>query len=171
MWAAHALTLARLPIAIAIVAAYGHPAVAIALVALAALTDAADGRVARWMQRRGQTRPDIGGWLDPLVDKLFVVIVLAAYVAHAGSVIVVALIAAREVVVVPLAVIHLVRHRPIATIHAAPIGKAATIAQLVAIGIVLAVPATAAAVWPAAAIAGVLGVAAAAHYVVVEATS
>lgn len=166
MWIAHALTLARIPIAIAIAAAYGHPAAMIALVALAAITDAADGNVARYMQRRGRREPDIGGWLDPLVDKLFVVIVLAAYLAHAGEVIAVALIAAREVIVVPLAVIHLARHRPIATVHATPIGKAATIAQLVAIGAALAVPAV---VWPAAVLAGGLGIAAAVHYVAIEA--
>lgn len=77
MWLAHALTLSRIPLAVALWGTYGEPAWSSALIVLAGLTDAADGNVARWMRRRGRTRPDIGGWLDPLVDKLFVVAVLA----------------------------------------------------------------------------------------------
>ena len=79
MWPAHALTLTRIPIAIAMFWASGL--LAVVLVALAALTDALDGNVARWLKRRGHTTPDIGGWLDPLVDKLFVAIVVIALLA------------------------------------------------------------------------------------------
>jgi len=57
MWLAHALTLSRLPIAVGLTQTYGHTAWSVALIALAALTDALDGNVARWMQRRGRTRP------------------------------------------------------------------------------------------------------------------
>src|SRR5258706_7201341 len=105
MWLAHALTLIRIPLAIALWWTWGWPAIAI--VAVAALTDLADGNVARWMQRRGHTRPAIGGWLDPLVDQLFVAIAVAAIWNHTHAVSVLSLVATRELVPVPLIAIYL----------------------------------------------------------------
>ncbi len=161
MWLAHALTLSRIPLAIALWSTAGHPAWSSALVVLAALTDAADGNVARWMQRRGHSRPDIGGWLDPLVDKLFVAIVLAAVWIRADQPLAVLLIGARELVLLPLAAIYASRRPPASELRAAPIGKAATVAQFVALVVVFAAPA-----WtlPAAIAAAALGLAAVAHY-------
>jgi phosphatidylglycerophosphate synthase len=161
MWLAHALTLSRIPIALALWCTYGDPARSLALVVLAALTDAADGNVARWMQRRGHTRPAIGGWLDPLVDKLFVAIVLALVWIRAGSPLVVILVGARELLFLPLAALYAARRPPPGELHADPIGKAATIAQFAALAAILAVPA-----WslPAAVAAAALGLAAVAHY-------
>src|SRR6185503_3640741 len=140
MWLAHALTLARLPLALAMFRAYGDPAWSVVVIALAAATDAADGTVARWMQRRGHTRPAIGGWLDPLVDKLFVAIVLAVIWIESRDALVIALIGARELVLVPLVAVYLARRRPVRELHADPIGKAATIAQFVALALAVAVP-------------------------------
>lgn len=165
MWLAHALTLARLPLAAAVFAVYGDPLRAVAVIALAAATDAADGTVARWMQRRGHTRPAIGGWLDPLVDKLFVATVLAAIWIESGDALVIALIGARELVLVPLVALYLARHRPVRELRADPIGKAATIAQFVAVAIAVAAPEAA---LPAAIAAAVLGVAAVGHYIARE---
>jgi phosphatidylglycerophosphate synthase len=165
MWAAHLLTLSRLPIAFGLVGAYGDPVWSVALVALAALTDMLDGTVARAMQRRGHTRPDIGGWLDPLVDKIFVAVAVATIWIHTHDLALIGLIAARELVLVPLVIAYLVRGRPASHLHADAIGKAATIAQLVAIGVAVAVPAHA---LPFAAVAAVLGVAAVVHYVMRE---
>jgi phosphatidylglycerophosphate synthase len=161
MWLAHALTLSRIPIALALWCTYGDPARSLALVVLAALTDAADGNVARWMQRRGHTRPAIGGWLDPLVDKLFVAIVLALVWIRAGSPLVVILVGARELLFLPLAALYAARRPPPGELHADPIGKAATIAQFAALAAILAAPA-----WslPAAVAAAALGLAAVAHY-------
>ena len=88
MWIAHALTLSRIPIALALWSVWGDPVWSLALVALAALTDTLDGNVARWRKRRGSTGPDIGGWLDPVVDKLFVVIVLGAIWHFTGDLLV-----------------------------------------------------------------------------------
>ena len=161
MWLAHALTLSRIPIALAVVAAYGDPARCVAWIVAAAATDAADGNVARWMQRRGHTRPDIGGWLDPLVDKLFVAIALAAIWYHTRALDVIALIGARELVLVPVAIAYLARRRPVRDLHADWLGKLATIAQFAALAVALALPARA---LVAAAVAGALGVAAAVHY-------
>jgi phosphatidylglycerophosphate synthase len=161
MWLAHALTLSRIPIALALWGAYGDPARSLALVVLAALTDTADGNVARWMQRRGRTRPAIGGWLDPLVDKIFVAIVLALVWIRAGQPLVVVLVGARELLFLPLAALYAALRPPLGELHADPIGKAATVAQFAALAAVLAAPAWA---LPAAIAAAALGLAAAVHY-------
>lgn len=162
MWLAHALTLSRIPIALGLWKTYGNVAWSVALVALAAVTDMADGNLARWLQRRGHTRPAIGGWLDPLVDKIFVVIVLAAIWVEAREPLVIVLIGARELVLVVPAAVYFVLRRPARELHADPIGKVATIAQFVALAAVFGAPAWA---LPAAAVAAVLGLAAAVHYV------
>ena len=161
MWLAHVLTLTRIPIALALWGAYGDAARSLALVATAALTDAADGHVARWMKRRGHTGPDIGGWLDPLVDKLFVASVLALIWIRAGEPLVVVLIGARELLFVPLTALYAARRPALGALHADRIGKAATIAQFAALAAVLAAPASA---LPAAIAAAALGLAAVAHY-------
>jgi phosphatidylglycerophosphate synthase len=158
MWPAHVLTLSRIPIAIAMFWASGL--LAVALVGLAALTDTLDGNVARWLKRRGHTRPDIGGWLDPLVDKLFVVIVVIALGTKVDPLLL-ALIATREVLLVPISVAWLIKHGTLDHVHADAIGKAATVVQMVALAIVLG--------WPtigfyAAVGAALLGFAAAVHY-------
>ncbi len=140
MWLAHALTLSRLPIAAGLVLAYGETAWAVILVVLAAATDAADGRVARLMRRRGSTGPEIGGWLDPLVDKIFVIVVLATIWAHTGNLAVIALIAARELVMAPLVIVYLIAGRRPSKLEAEPVGKAATIAQFIACAVAIALP-------------------------------
>ncbi len=165
MWLAHALTLSRLPIAFGLTQTYGNTVWSVALIALAALTDALDGNVARWMQKRGHTTPDIGGWLDPLVDKIFVVAVLATIWVHTHDALLIGLIAAREIVLVPLVVAYLARRQPTNHLHADAIGKAATIAQFVACAVAVAEPRFA---MPIAILAAVLGLAAVAHYIVRE---
>ena len=165
MWLAHALTLLRLPIAVGLTQTYGNTAWSVALIALAALTDALDGNVARCMQRRGHMRPDIGGWLDPLVDKIFVVVVLATIWVHTQDVVLIAMIAAREIVLVPLVIAYLVRRKSTSHLHADAIGKAATIAQFVACAVAVAAPREAI---PVAAVAALLGLMAVGHYIVRE---
>ncbi|MGE0551095.1 MAG: CDP-alcohol phosphatidyltransferase family protein [Kofleriaceae bacterium] len=165
MWLAHALTLSRLPIALAIVGCRDRPAWSLALLVLAALTDTADGQVARWMQRRGSTGPDIGGWLDPLVDKTFVAIVLAVVWTITHDVGLIAVIGVREILLLPLIAAYIARGGEARDVHADPLGKATTIAQFVAIALALTRSDYA---WPAAIIAGLLGVAAVTHYGVRE---
>jgi len=162
VWLAHALTLSRIPIAIALWFTYGDPWPSVALIALAAVTDAADGNLARYMQRRGHTEPAIGGWLDPLVDKIFVAIVLVIIWLASRDLLLIALVGAREIVLVPLVAIYLARRGRADQLHADPIGKAATIAQFVALALAVAIPAWA--IVPAIA-AAVLGLAAVAHYI------
>lgn len=162
MWLAHALTLSRIPIAMAFWWAYDRTAFAVALIALAALTDTLDGTVARVMKSRGSRGPDIGGWLDPVVDKVFVAIVLAVIWLRGGDLLVIALVGARELVLVPLVAIYLVTHHSHGELRADPFGKVATIAQFIALAIVLGMPAWA---MTAASVAAVLGVIAAVHYI------
>jgi phosphatidylglycerophosphate synthase len=167
VWFAHALTLSRIPLGLALWWAWGDPARSVAILVLAGLTDTADGRIARAAQRRGAAGPDIGGWLDPAVDKLFVAIVLAAVWFHASArlahpAVVIALIGARELVLVPLVAVYLARRRPHRPLHADMFGKLATIAQLIALCVIALAPGYA---LPAAVVAGVLGLVAAGHYI------
>jgi cardiolipin synthase len=161
MWLAHAITLSRLPIALALTQTFGDRVWSAALVLLAAFTDAIDGSVARWLKHRGAAKHDIGGWLDPLVDKLFVVIVLATIWWHTRDVLLLALIATREILFAPLAIVYLVRRIPRTALHARPIGKAATIAQFLACAVAVVDPAYA---WPLAIGAAILGAAAIVDY-------
>jgi phosphatidylglycerophosphate synthase len=164
VWLAHALTLSRIPIAAALWCVWGDPVWSAVLIGLAALSDTADGRVARWRKRRGSRGPDIGGWLDPTVDKLFVAVVLAAVWNQTRDVAVIALIGARELVLVPLIVVYLASRRPHAPLHADWFGKIATIAQFIALCVIAVAPADA---LPVAVVVAVLGLAAAGHYIVV----
>jgi len=167
MWLANALTVARIPIAIAFWLTYGDVRWSLSLVALAAITDAADGNVARWARRRsGATQPSAGEWLDPLADKLFVVIVLAAIQVHDPAPWwLVALIVARELVLVPLAAVYRLvsRGRGEHAFQAGVLGKIATIAELFAIPALGAHPRV---VYPLAIIAAGSGLAAVVQYIV-----
>jgi phosphatidylglycerophosphate synthase len=168
MWLAHVITLSRLPIALALTQTYGDRAWSAVLVMLAAGTDAIDGTVARWLKHRGASKPDIGGWLDPLVDKLFVVIVLATIWWNAGraaphATLLIATIGAREILFAPLALVYLVRGVDRSRVKARAIGKAATIAQFLACAIAVVEPAYA---WPPAIAAAILGVAAIIDYLI-----
>lgn len=166
MWLAHALTLSRIPIAVVFWLTYGDWRWSLALVLLAALTDAADGAVARrWRARTGDTRPSPGEWLDPLADKAFVILVLGAIQVHDPVPwVLVALIAARELVLVPLATIYrlVVRGRGEHVFKADAVGKAATIAEILAIAALIA---RSHLVLPLAVIAAALGLVAVIRYV------
>lgn len=165
MWLAHTLTLSRIPIAVVFWLTYGDELVSLALVVLAALTDAADGNVARWVKRRNGSRSTLGEWLDPLADKIFVLVVLGAIQVHAPVPWpLMALIVARELVLVPVAMIFrmVVHGRGEHAFKAGALGKAATIAEFAAIAaIILDSPL----LLPLAIIAGVLGLSAVAVYI------
>src|SRR6185436_4450523 len=149
VWLAHGLTLSRVPLALALWWLWGDAAWSAALLALAAISDAADGMVARWAKRRGCPGPDIGGWLDPAVDKLFVVVVLAAIWTDTH-----------------LLALYLAFRRQRRELRADRLGKLATIAQFIALCVIALAPGRA---LPAAVVAAVLGLAAAGHYVVTAA--
>jgi len=143
-WIADLLTVVRIPLAFLFWFVVDRPAWALAVIAAAALSDLADGRIARWArQRQGlpADEPSIGAWLDPLCDKFFVVSVLAATWVHAAPpLLLVVAIAARELVLVPLTLVYRftpLRQRMRYDFRAGPVGKAATVAQFLAILAVL----------------------------------
>ena len=148
MWLAHLLTVARIPLAAAFWLVAERPLWAIAVLGVAAVTDLIDGRVARWASRR--TAPtgrwaDAGAWLDPLCDKTFAITVLAALAVQRDvSIGLLLLIGARELVLVPLAVLYRLtrlHERFRYDFHSVPAGKRATIAQFIAIlAVMCAVP-------------------------------
>jgi phosphatidylglycerophosphate synthase len=165
LWIAHALTLSRIPLGMALVYAYGNAPLAVVLIAIAALTDTLDGNLARALQRRGHTEPAIGGWLDPLMDKVFVAIVLGVIWYHARDLLVIVLIGARELFVLPLAAFYLAKRRPVGELRADTLGKAATVAQFIAVAIVIGHPP-----WglPAALVTAALGAITGVHYIARE---
>lgn len=76
------LTLARVLLVLPFCAAFWLPAAAagwtaLALFAIAAMTDWFDG----WLARRWQAQSDFGRWLDPIADKLLVTAALAMLLA------------------------------------------------------------------------------------------
>ena len=108
----------------------------------------------------------MGAWLDPLCDKTFVVSVLIATWVHTHPALwLIVAIGARELVLVPLAALYRftgLRSRMRYDFRAGPLGKAATVAQFVAVLALLAhLPYRAA----LAGLSGVLGLVAAGHYV------
>ena len=166
MWLAHALTLSRIPIAIVFWLTYGQSrALSFGLVVLAALTDAADGTVARRVKRRTLSKSTLGEWLDPVADKLFIIGVLAAIQVHDPVPwTVIALILARELVLIPLAALYrlFVHGRGEHAFQARFLGKAATVAEFLALSAIIV---RSPAVMPMAVVAAVLGLAAVGVYI------
>jgi CDP-diacylglycerol--glycerol-3-phosphate 3-phosphatidyltransferase len=128
----NALTLSRLAaipfvMALLLVRFEGHDQLAAALFILFSLTDTADGQIAR----RRRMVSDLGKFLDPLADKLYVLSVLIVLVQE-GLVAawVVVVIFARELVITLL---RSVGARQGLVIAAAPLGKTKTILQMSAV--------------------------------------
>jgi phosphatidylglycerophosphate synthase len=61
------------PLGVAFVPLAGRPSAALAVLALAAVSDMLDG----WLARRSPQGKGWGAWLDPLCDKFFIVAVMA----------------------------------------------------------------------------------------------
>ena len=162
---ANVLTLSRIPLGIAFWFVTDRPAWALAVMIVGGATDLVDGAVAR---RRGQAgRNGVGAWLDPVCDKFFVLSMVAALLAvrRPESWMVVAIVA-REIVVVPLALAYRlvpgVRRRLSYDFRAGRPGKLATLAQFAALTATL----FGSGVLPwIAALAGIVGLAAAGDYV------
>jgi CDP-diacylglycerol--glycerol-3-phosphate 3-phosphatidyltransferase/cardiolipin synthase len=95
------LSLARLPLAVAFPFCVERPAIALAVLLAAGLSDVLDGWVAR---RSGQVTPT-GAALDPITDKIFVLTVAITLVARSylspGDVV---LLSTREVGELPLVI-------------------------------------------------------------------
>lgn len=151
----NALTLSRIPMAAAVWIAPDSAPLVISLMVAAAVTDVLDGRFARAVraarERRGEDpgvvagAKGIGAWLDPVCDKTFVVSLLAAiWYANQPPVLDVLLIAARELFLIPLALVYKVSRRLRETefdFRAGIPGKLATVSQFVAVALIILGPA------------------------------
>ncbi len=138
------LSLARLPLGglfwLALGPTPAHPVAPFAVMAAAAATDVLDGTLAR---RRRIDLAGVGSWLDPICDKLFVGAVLAALHVERGVPLgLLALVVARELLQLPMSLVY----RAVPTLRrwlrydfrASLLGKAATIAQFLAIAALVA---------------------------------
>lgn len=132
----NALTISRLAaipllMALLLLRFPGHDQAAAALFIVFSLTDTLDGQLAR---RRG-TVSDLGKFLDPLADKLFVLSVLIVLVQE-GLVAawVVVVIFSRELIITILRSVGAAQGRVIA---AAPLGKTKTVTQMAAVALLI----------------------------------
>lgn len=138
------LSLARLPLGglfwVALGPTTAHAGAAFGVMAAAAATDVLDGTLAR---RRGGDLAGVGSWLDPICDKLFVGAVLAALHVERGVPLgLLALVVARELLQLPLSLVYhavpTLRRWLRYDFRASILGKAATIAQFLAIAALVA---------------------------------
>jgi phosphatidylglycerophosphate synthase len=130
------LSLCRLPLALAFPFVHRSVALAVLLLAVAGLTDLLDG----WYARRFHQETAMGAVLDGIMDKAFVLSVLATLVgAGMLSLAELAVLSAREIGEAVLVLASLVlRPRPIPSDRAANfLGKTATVLQFLAIIAVL----------------------------------
>ena len=126
------LTLSRLLMAGGVWFAPSSPALLLALMAAAAVSDMLDG----WLARRLGSAGGAGVWLDPLCDKVFVLSALAAvWVARRPPLWVLPVIGARELLQAFTWLIFRKRHR--FEFRAALIGKLATVLQFAAVALIL----------------------------------
>jgi CDP-diacylglycerol--glycerol-3-phosphate 3-phosphatidyltransferase len=121
----------------------GHDQLAAALFIVVSFTDTLDGQIAR---RRGMVS-DLGKFLDPLADKLFVLSVLIVLVQE-GLVAawVVVVIFSRELLITILRSVGAGQGRVIA---AAPLGKTKTVTQMAAVTLLILQRPYPVLVWPA----------------------
>lgn len=129
------LRMALIPV-FAILLVYGHLGAALAVFALAGLTDLFDGFLAR---RSGQ-KTTLGAWLDPAADKLLLLTMFGAltlpldHLTHRLPLWLTVLVISRDVgIVVTVAIVNLAVGRR--TFHPSWLGKLAT-ATFIATGVV-----------------------------------
>ena len=156
------VSLIRLPLAVAFPIVSSRPARALGVLALAAVSDIVDGRLAR---RLGQVT-FTGAIVDPFADKVFAIsVVLTLLARHALPLWAVPALLARELCEAPLLawLVATGRHRgaELREVTASAPGKAATVAQFAAVMAAIAWPA---ALGPLLAVAAPVGVVAGVAY-------
>jgi phosphatidylglycerophosphate synthase len=139
----NALSLSRVPLGgvfwLALAQGPAHAVLPFGVLAAAAATDVLDG----WLARRSGTDPaGTGSWLDPICDKLFVASVLAAlYVQRRAPLPLLALISTRELLQVPMVLVYRTSGTLRRWLHydfrASLFGKAATVAQFLAVSAII----------------------------------
>jgi cardiolipin synthase len=159
----NALTLARVPLAVAVWIRPGDDLVFFTLLLVAGVSDVLDGWLARRLDPSLRTDPDNpGAWLDPLCDKIFVVsAVVATLVAESPPAVWVLLLLARDLLQAPLIVAWALLWRPRGRrvdFRAVPAGKATTVLQFLGLVAVRLRPEVLPIVAATAAVTGVLSV-------------
>ena len=165
-------TLVRIPLAALLWVRPADPTWLLAIMAIAGFSNAIDGRVANLLRRRlapesADEDRAVGAWLDPLCDKTFAVSLLCALAFGVEAPLaVLALIALRELLMLPLIAIYHLVPQVAATLHldfsSDWTGKLTTVFQFTAIIAILVVPQ---ATWPLAAVTALIGAGATVHYV------
>jgi cardiolipin synthase len=164
----NALSLVRLPLGgvfwLALARGPAHPELPLGVLATAAVSDVLDGWAAR---RRGADPAGMGSWLDPICDKLFVGMVLAAlYVQRRVPLTLLALVVTRELLQLPMSVVYrasvTLRRWLRYDFRASLLGKGATIVQFLAMSAIIL---DAAVAWRLAELAFVLGLLALGDYI------
>ena len=160
------MSLARLPLAIAFPWVAGKPMIALAILALAGLTDVLDG----WLARRSHHVSVVGQIIDPVADKAFALSVVVTLVVRGALPIWSApILLARELVEAPLALIMLARRRErrlrVTRARANVVGKADTVVQFSALACAIGFKEI---LTPVLMVAAVTGVTAAVSYLVRE---
>jgi cardiolipin synthase len=165
------LSLVRIPLGGAFWFALGRGAeyaeLPFGVLAAAAATDVLDGHLAR---RAGADPAGTGSWLDPICDKVFVGAVLTALYLQRGVPLgLLALIVTRELLQVPMVVVY--RASPTLRrwlqydFRASLLGKAATVAQFLAVSALILNDLDHAIAWRLAIVAFALGTVALGDYV------
>lgn len=127
------ISMTRFPLALVFPFVWSRPALAATVLVAAGVSDVLDGF---WARRFHQTTP-MGAVLDPIMDKLFVLVVATTLIAvHAVSPVEAILLATREIVEVPLVLYVIATH--VTREHGANwAGKMTTALQFLAVGFVL----------------------------------
>lgn len=132
------LTLLRLPLAALIWVAPGNVPWLLGLMVVAAVSDLLDGWFAR---RAGVAAENVGAWLDPVCDKLFILSVLVAvWVTREPPLWMAVVASSRELALLPLLIARFTvpRYRKAGIPwRALMLGKAATVAQFMLFAAVL----------------------------------
>lgn len=159
----NALTLVRVPLAGVLWLRPHDPIFLVVIMVVAALSDIVDGAVARRLDPSVRHDPhNVGAWLDPLCDKIFVASLVAlAIVHHTPPLHLALLLLVREALLAPLLLYWAAWVRPRGRrvdFRANWAGKLTTVLQFAAVASMLFWPAALAPLAPAAAAAGALSV-------------
>src|SRR5687768_2528743 len=131
----------RLPLAIAFGMSLDRPVVALSILVLAALSDMLDGMIARWTHQSSK----VGAIVDPIFDKLFVLIaIISLVVGGLVSPLDLSLILTRDLAMIPMVLalpFASARTRSMLTMRSNVFGKITTVAQFCALIASLLMPA------------------------------
>jgi phosphatidylglycerophosphate synthase len=142
---ANAMSLVRIPLALLLWVRPQDPAFLLTVMVAAAVSDMLDGALGRREHAALTGTKNIGAWLDPLCDKVFMASAAAViFVTYAPPALVIALVLLRDVAIAVLVIVFRVAGGRAAfhahDFRATATGKAATVAQVTTIAAVVLAP-------------------------------